>query len=146
MIPPVASCHAFCSCIFMTIIEAQTRLAHEHCLCEVDVGGNVSVGGIGDCVQLSTAHIWNTISMIYCSLQNVFAIVFCQWKINYDDQNVEIWRRNVQCHELTFFACNAWCYESRADVSAPLSENVTKMLLELTFKCLSVSNDTQNGS
>ena len=23
-------------------------------------------------------------------------------KINYDDQNVEIWRHNVQCHELTF--------------------------------------------
>ena len=44
------------------------------------------------------------------------------------------------------FACNAWCYESRADVSARLSENVNKMLLERTFKCLSVSNDTENGS
>ena len=42
-----------------------------------------------------------------CSFKNVFAMVFCQYKINYDDQNVEIWRRNVQCYELTFFACNA---------------------------------------
>ena len=39
---------------------------------------------------------------LYCSLQNVFAMVFSQWKINYDDQNVEIWRCNVQCHEVTF--------------------------------------------
>ena len=27
---------------------------------------------------------------------------FLPKKINYDDQNVEIWRRNVQYHELTF--------------------------------------------
>ena len=27
---------------------------------------------------------------------------FANKKVNYDDQNVEIWRRNVQCHELTF--------------------------------------------
>ena len=32
---------------------------------------------------------------------------FLPIKINYDDQNVEVWKRNVQCHELTFFACNA---------------------------------------
>ena len=31
-----------------------------------------------------------------------FRDVFLPIKINYDDQNVEIWRRNVQCHELTF--------------------------------------------
>ena len=42
--------------------------------------------------------------LIYCSLQNVFAMFFfANKKINYDDQNVEIWRRSVQCrHELTF--------------------------------------------
>ena len=45
-----------------------------------------------------------------------------------------------------FFTCNAWCYESRADVNAPLSENVNKILLVWTVKCLSVSNDTQSGS
>ena len=33
-------------------------------------------------------------------------------------------------------------YESRADVNAPVNPN--KILLEQTFKCLSVSNDTQN--
>ena len=42
------------------------------------------------------------LTMWYCSFQNVLAMVFCQWKINYRVQDVEIWRRNVECHDLTF--------------------------------------------
>ena len=55
-------------------------------------------------------------------------------------------RRDVECHDLTFLRATRDATSHVADVSAPLSENVNKMLLERTFKCLSVSNDTQNGS
>ena len=40
--------------------------------------------------------------LVYCSFQNVFAMVFANKKISYHAQNVEIWRRNVECHDLTF--------------------------------------------
>ena len=39
---------------------------------------------------------------IYGSFQNVFIMVFRQYKINYHAQNVNIWIRNVECHDLTF--------------------------------------------
>ena len=38
----------------------------------------------------------------YGSFQNVFIMVFRQYKINYHAQNAKIWRRNVECHDLTF--------------------------------------------
>ena len=38
----------------------------------------------------------------YCSFQNVFTMVFCQYKISFHAQDVKIWRRNVECHDLTF--------------------------------------------
>ena len=62
---------------------------------------------------------------------------------NYDDQNIEIWRCNVQCHELTLLRATR---DATSHVRGLLSKNVNKMLLERTFKCLSISNDTQNES
>ena len=45
------------------------------------------------------------VTLYYCSVQNAFAMVFLPIKINYHDQNFEIWRHNVECHGL-IFACN----------------------------------------
>ena len=59
---------------------------------------------------------------------------FANKKINYHAQNVEIWRRNVECHDLTFCMQHVMLYESRADVNEPLSkqiqcDNELKMLI-----------------
>ena len=56
--------------------------------------------GSGVVYHILLLYLCEFMNIMYWSFQNVFAMALCQYQSNYHVQNVEIWRRNVECADL----------------------------------------------
>ena len=91
--------------------------------------------------------VWFFLPIYYSVLvfSKCFRDGFLQINNQLSAQNVEIWRHNVECHDLIFCMQRMMLRITHRRKKPFVGKNVNKSVIQNDFKRLSVSCDTKNG-